>query len=55
MAGTGSAAADSSLRYDREVKPKLYAAAGIPEYWIVDLQHRRVEVYRAPLDGVYTA
>jgi Uma2 family endonuclease len=46
--------ADSSLRYDREVKSKLYAAAGIPEYWIVDLQHRRVEVYRDPLDGVYT-
>lgn len=46
--------ADSSLRYDREVKSKLYAAAGIPEYWIIDLQHRRVEVYRDPLDGVYT-
>ena len=29
--------ADTSLRYDRETKLPLYAAAGIPEAWIVDL------------------
>jgi Uma2 family endonuclease len=39
---------DSSLRYDREVKVPLYAAHDIPEVWLVDLQHRRLEVYREP-------
>ena len=44
---------DSSLRYDREVKLPLYAAAGIPEYWIVNLQERVVEVYSRPENGGY--
>ncbi|MEA3642621.1 MAG: Uma2 family endonuclease [Lamprobacter sp.] len=39
---------DSSLRYDREVKVPLYAAHGVPEVWLVDLQHRRLELYREP-------
>ncbi|WPL17525.1 hypothetical protein Thiowin_02550 [Thiorhodovibrio winogradskyi] len=43
---------DSSLRYDREVKVPLYAAQGVPEVWLVDLQHRRLELYReASADG----
>jgi len=29
--------ADSSLEYDRDVKAPIYANAGIPEYWLVDL------------------
>ncbi len=29
--------ADSSLRYDREVKIPRYARAGVPEVWLVDL------------------
>lgn len=40
--------ADASLRYDREVKLPLYARHGIPEVWIVDLQNRRVEIFRGP-------
>jgi Uma2 family endonuclease len=40
--------ADSSLRYDREVKLPLYARHGIPEVWIVDLQRQRLEIYRRP-------
>jgi Uma2 family endonuclease len=28
--------AESSLAYDRSTKLRLYAAAGIPEYWVVD-------------------
>lgn len=40
---------DSTLRFDRTQKAALYAAAGIPEYWIVDLKHRRVEVRREPI------
>jgi Uma2 family endonuclease len=45
--------ADSSLRFDRAVKVPLYARAGIPEVWIVDLQRRVVEVHRAPQGGKY--
>ena len=44
----------SSLRYDLEVKLPLYAAAGIVEVWIIDLDGRRALVCRAPRDGAYT-
>lgn len=45
--------ADSSLAYDRDVKLLLYAAAGIPDVWIVDLQHEVVILCRDPFDGRY--
>ena len=45
--------ADSSLAKDREVKAPLYAAAGYPEYWIVNLPERCVEIYRDPAGGRY--
>ncbi len=47
--------ADSSLPFDREVKAPLYAAAGILEYWIINLKHDQVEVYTQPntTTGVY--
>jgi Uma2 family endonuclease len=40
--------ADSSLRFDREDKRSLYARAGVPEHWIVNLIDRVVEVHREP-------
>ena len=40
--------ADGTLAYDREAKGSLYARFGIPEYWIVNLVERLVEVYRHP-------
>lgn len=40
--------ADSSLPLDRNRKQAIYAAAGIPEYWIVNLAQRCIEVYRKP-------
>jgi len=40
--------ADTSLHYDRTVKQRLYAQAGIGEYWIVDVGAESVEVYRTP-------
>jgi Uma2 family endonuclease len=40
--------AQTSLARDREVKRPAYAAAAIPELWIVDLEARRLEVYRDP-------
>ncbi len=46
--------ADSSLLRDRE-KARLYARAGIPEYWLKNLLDRCLEVYREPKDGIYTS
>lgn len=40
--------ADSSLAVDRAIKAPLYAAAGIPELWIVDLAGEAMEVYHDP-------
>jgi Uma2 family endonuclease len=40
--------ADSSLKQDRLTKRAIYAAAGIPEYWIVNLPDDCVEVRRTP-------
>jgi Uma2 family endonuclease len=37
---------DSSSFHDRERKRALYARAGVPEYWILDLSEDRLEVYR---------
>ncbi len=39
---------DSTLQTDRDVKTGIYARAGIAEYWIVDLNARRLEVRREP-------
>ena len=39
---------DTTIIFDRETKLPLYARAGIPEVWIVDLNGRRVETYRDP-------
>lgn len=40
--------AGSSLPQDRLTKSRIYAAAGIPEYWIVNLREDCVEVLRTP-------
>jgi Uma2 family endonuclease len=40
--------AESSLAYDRSTKMRLYAEAGIPEYWVVDCAAESIEVYRGP-------
>ena len=45
--------ADSSLRFDTDEKRRLYAAAGIPDYWVLDVNARRLLVYRAPQGGEY--
>lgn len=44
---------DSTLAYDRDVKVPLYARHGIPEVWIVDLQHGELRCYGSPADGRY--
>jgi Uma2 family endonuclease len=46
--------AETSLAYDRSTKLRLYAAAGIVEYWVVDCGAEAVEVHRAPhADGYH--
>jgi Uma2 family endonuclease len=44
----------SSLRVDTQVKPTLFAAAGVPEYWVVDVVGHAVRTYAAPAGGRYT-
>lgn len=39
-------AADTSLPFDRKIKLPLYAEAGIPEVWIVNIPQGHIEVYR---------
>ena len=43
--------ADTTLAYDREFKGRLYARCRIPVYWVIDLLHRRIEVYTDPRTG----
>jgi Uma2 family endonuclease len=38
----------SSRRRDLEVKPRLYAAAGVEEYWVIDVGRRCAVVHRRP-------
>jgi Uma2 family endonuclease len=43
---------DTTLRTDLRIKAPLYARAGIPEYWVVDVNERAVHVFREPgIDG----
>ena len=39
---------DTSLAYDTGLKAWLYATQGVPEYWVVNLQNRTLEVHRRP-------
>lgn len=39
---------DSTLTFDRRRKGSLYAAAGLADYWIINLVQRQLEVYRGP-------
>ena len=45
--------ADSTLRFDKNIKAPRYAQEGIPEYWIANLRDDCVERYRDPVDGEY--
>jgi Uma2 family endonuclease len=45
--------ADTSIRYDREIKFALYARHGIPEAWLVDLGRAAIMAYRHPGEGRY--
>lgn len=53
--------ATSTLNYDRNYKASIYAKANIPEYWVIDIHHQQVLVFRAPngdryqIEQVFTA
>jgi Uma2 family endonuclease len=47
--------ADSTLDTDRSTKAALYARAGIPDYWVLDLNRHRLIVHREPAGGKYTS
>jgi Uma2 family endonuclease len=47
--------ADTTLAFDLSTKARLYARAGIIEYWVLDLPGRRIIVHRAPRDGAYSS
>jgi hypothetical protein len=46
--------ADTSVQKDRGIKTALYATADIPEFWLVNLIDRVVEIHRTPVSGRYT-
>ena len=43
--------ADSSLRFDRSTKQRVYADAGVPVYWLIDLTVGQIEIYSKPSAG----
>jgi Uma2 family endonuclease len=47
--------AESSLARDRGVKLRIYAENGVPEYWIVNLVDRRIEVHTEPTPAGYAS
>lgn len=47
--------ADTSIRYDREIKLPLYARHGVAEVWIVDLPARCLRIHRHPRGDEYAA
>ncbi|MCI0531887.1 MAG: Uma2 family endonuclease [candidate division Zixibacteria bacterium] len=44
---------DTSTEYDRNVKRRLYARAGIAEFWLIDLTAEALEIYNDPQNGEY--
>jgi Uma2 family endonuclease len=44
---------ESSLHHDLNTKSRLYADAGVPEYWVVNLVDRELVVFRSPLECGY--
>ncbi|MEM9946849.1 MAG: Uma2 family endonuclease [Cyanobacteria bacterium P01_D01_bin.36] len=47
--------ADTTLKKDCEIKDKLYAKSNISEYWVVDLKHRSLHIFRQPTAQGYSS
>ncbi len=46
---------DSMFRYDTTTKLAAYATAGIADYWVLDVNERRLHVFRDPVGDGYAA
>lgn len=46
---------DTTLRFDLGPKSRVYARSGIPEYWVLDIEGRRLHVHREPVGDRYGA
>jgi len=46
---------DSSLAFDQSTKLALYARSGVPEYWVIDVNGRRIVTYRGPSEAGYAS
>ena len=44
---------ETTLRYDQRIKAPLYARHGVPELWIIDLEHLQMHLLRSPQDETY--
>jgi len=47
--------AEDSLRYDVGEKARLYAEAGIQDYWVVDIARQAIHIHRQPKLGGYAS
>ena len=45
--------ADTTIRQDLTTKARLYARAGIAEYWVLDIKNRILHVFRDARNGVF--
>ncbi len=45
--------ADSTLAEDLRIKKKIYARAGIAEYWVIDVQAKKITIFRQPQEDNY--
>jgi Uma2 family endonuclease len=45
--------ANTTVRDDLTRKARIYARAGIPEYWVLDVKKRELVVHRSPANGKY--
>ncbi|MEQ8470585.1 MAG: Uma2 family endonuclease [Marinoscillum sp.] len=44
---------DTTYDFDESVKSRIYAEAGIPEFWLVDLRNDLMEIKSQPENGIY--
>ncbi len=44
---------NTTLQFDRSVKAAIYARTGVPEYWVLDVNGRTLDVHRQPAPGGY--
>jgi Uma2 family endonuclease len=47
--------ADSTLKYDTQVKDKIYAQSGVTDYWVLDVKNRQLHVFRNPTAQGYSS